>query len=256
MSDVLIEYPTPDVGVVRLNRPDKRNALSITMRQALVDALERLDGEDAVRAIVLLGSDKIFAAGSDLNEMKTADTTDMVIRAGNRFWAHIRKLKKPIIAGVRGYAFGGGFELALQSDLIIAADTAKFALPEVKLGMMPGAGGSQRLLRIVGKHRALMLMLTGDPISAAEALSLGVLNRVVPDAEVESSAIELAQKIAKMAPLAIQQIREAVSLGADCPLDVALALEHKSWQILCNSQDKNEGVAAFFEKREPVFKGR
>lgn len=256
MADLVIERPAPDVGLVRIDRPEKRNALSIPLRKELVAALQSLDQDPAVRAIVLAGSAKVFAAGADLSEIAEAGAIDMVLRAANRLWAAIARLDKPMVAAVRGLAFGGGFELALHADLIVAGQGTRFGLPEIKVGLMPGAGGTQRLLRLLGRQRTLMLLLTGDVLSAADALAAGVVNAVVPDDEVDAAAIALARRVAAMPPLAVRQIREVVSAGADCPLDAALMLETKALQLLCASEDKREGIRAFFEKRSPVFHGR
>lgn len=256
MAELLIERPAPDVGLVRIDRPEKRNALSIPLRKELVAALQALDQDPSVRAIVLAGSAKVFAAGADLAEIAEATAIDMVLRAANRLWAAIARLDKPMVAAVRGLAFGGGFELALHADLIVAGQGTRFGLPEIKVGLMPGAGGTQRLLRLLGRQRTLMLLLTGDVLSAADALAAGVVNAVVPDDEVDAAAIALARRVAAMPPLAVRQIREVVAAGADCPLDAALMLETKALQLLCASEDKREGIRAFFEKRAPVFHGR
>jgi len=256
VAELLIERPAPDVGLVRIDRPEKRNALSIPLRKELVAALQALDQDPSVRAIVLAGSAKVFAAGADLAEIAEATAIDMVLRAANRLWAAIARLDKPMVAAVRGLAFGGGFELALHADLIVAGQGTRFGLPEIKVGLMPGAGGTQRLLRLLGRQRTLMLLLTGDVLSAADALAAGVVNAVVPDDEVDAAAIALARRVAAMPPLAVRQIREVVAAGADCPLDAALMLETKALQLLCASEDKREGIRAFFEKRAPVFHGR
>jgi enoyl-CoA hydratase/carnithine racemase len=256
MSEILIERPSDHVGLVRINRAEKRNALSVALRKELVAALQGLEADDKVRAIVLAGSDKVFASGADLSEIVNAGAIDMVLRATSRLWGAIARLNKPMVAAVRGLAFGGGFELALHADLIVAGENAKFGLPEIKVGLMPGAGGTQRLLRLIGRHRTLMLLLTGDAFSAQEGFAAGIVSRVVADADVESQAIALAGRIAVMSPLAVQQIRELVAAGADCPLEAALLLEQKALQLLCASEDKREGIQAFFEKRTPVFTGR
>jgi enoyl-CoA hydratase/carnithine racemase len=256
MTEILIERPAPQLGLVRIHRPEKRNALSVALRKELVAALQSLDDDDQVRAIVLTGGDKIFAAGADLTEIADASAVDMMLRATGRLWSAITRLDKPMVAAVRGVAFGGGFELALHADLIVAGEGARFGLPEIKVGLMPGAGGTQRLLRLLGRQRTLMLLLTGDAISAHEALALGVINRVVADGEVETEAIALAARVAAMPPLAVRQIREVVNAGADCPLDAALMLEHKALQLLCASEDKREGIRAFLEKRPALFVGR
>ncbi|HEY4069579.1 MAG TPA: enoyl-CoA hydratase-related protein [Burkholderiaceae bacterium] len=256
MPDILIERPAPHVGLVRINRPEKRNALSVALRLELVAALQQLDDDPEVRAIVLAGGEKVFAAGADLAEIADVGAIDMMLRATTKIWGAIARLGTPMIAAVRGIAFGGGFELALHADLIVAGESARLGLPEIKVGLMPGAGGTQRLLRLLGRQRTLMLLLTGDALSAQEALAAGIVNRVVPDAEVDAQAITLATRIAAMPPLAVRQIREVVTAGADCPLDAALMLEHKALQLLCASDDKREGIQAFFEKRSPVFTGR
>lgn len=256
MPDILIERPSPQLGLVRINRPEKRNALSVPLRRELVTALQSLDEDDGVRAIVLTGGDKIFAAGADLSEIVDASAVDMILRATIGLWSAIARLNKPVVAAVRGAAFGGGFELALHADLIVAGEGARFGLPEIKVGLMPGAGGTQRLLRLLGRQRTLMLLLTGDALSAQEALSLGIVNRVVADDQVEAQALALAERVAAMPPLAVRQIREVVNAGADCPLDAALLLEHKALQLLCASDDKREGIRAFFEKRPARFTGR
>lgn len=256
MSDILIERPAPHVGLVRIARPEKRNALSVALRHELVAALQTLDDDGEIRAIVLAGSEKVFAAGADLAEIAHAGAIDMVLRATTKMWSAIARLGTPMIAAVRGLAFGGGFELALHADLIVVGESTRLGLPEIKVGLMPGAGGTQRLLRLLGRQRTLMLLLTGDALTAQEALAAGIVNRVVPDAEVDAQAIALAARIASMAPLAVRQIREVVAAGADCPLDAALMLEHKALQLLCASDDKREGIQAFFEKRAPVFTGR
>lgn len=256
MPEILIERPSEHVGLVRINRAEKRNALSVPLRKELIAALQALDADGAVRAIVLTGGNQVFAAGADLSEIAHAGAIDMVLRATGKLWGAIARLDKPMIAAVRGLAFGGGFELALHADLIVAGESARFGLPEIKVGLMPGAGGTQRLLRLIGRQRTLMLLLTGDAMSAQDALAAGIVNRVVTDAEVEPQALALAGRLAAMPPLAVRQIREVVSAGADCPLDAALMLEHKALQLLCASDDKREGIQAFFEKRAPVFTGR
>lgn len=256
MGDIRLERPAPQVGLVRIDRPDKRNALSVALRRELIAALQELDADSGVRAIVLAGSPKVFASGADLAEIGSASAVDMVLRDTLSLWSAIGRLQTPWVAAVRGPAFGGGFELALHADQIVAGEGARFGLPEIKVGLMPGGGGTQRLLRLVGRQRVLKLLLTGDALTAAEALALGIVGEVVPDDQVEAAAIALAARIAAMPPLAVRQIREVVNAGADCPLDAALRLEHKALQLLCASEDKAEGIRAFFEKRAPVFTGR
>lgn len=256
MADIRIERPAPQVALVRIDRPEKRNALSVALRRELIAALQELDADTGVRAIVLAGAPKVFAAGADLAEIGGVGAIDMVLRDTLSLWNAIGRLQTPWVAAVRGLAFGGGFELALHADLIVAGEGARFGLPEIKVGLMPGGGGTQRLLRLVGRQRTLKLLLTGDAMDATEALALGIVSEVVPDDQVDTAAVALAARIAAMPPLAVRQIRDVVNAGADCPLDAALRLEHKALQLLCASEDKAEGIRAFFEKRAPVFTGR
>jgi len=255
-EEILVERPAAAIALVRLHRPDKRNALSVALRARLVDTLQVLDADPEVRAIVIAGGEKAFASGADLTEIVDASAIDMMLRATERLWGAIARVGKPMVAAVRGLALGGGFELALHADLIIAGESAKLGLPEIRVGLMPGAGGTQRLLRLIGRHHTLQLLLTGDALSAREAFERGVVNRVVPDAAVEHEAIAMAQRIAEMPPLAVRQIREVVTAGADCPLDAALMIERKALQLLCASEDKREGIRALLEKRKPSFTGR
>ncbi len=256
MDHLRIEHPADRVAVVRIERPEKRNALSVALRRDLVQVLQTLDADAAVRAIVLAGGAEVFAAGADLAEIAEAGAIDMLLRDTYSLWSAIGRIGTPLLAAVRGKALGGGFELALHADLIVAGEQARFGLPEIKVGLMPGGGGTQRLLRLIGRQRTLQYLLTGDTLSAAAALALGIVNSVVADAEVESAAIALAARVAAMPPLAVRQIREVVAAGADCPLDAALRLEHKALQLLCASDDKREGIRAFFERRPPHYQGR
>lgn len=256
MSDIRVERPAPQVALVRIDRPHKRNALSVALRRELLAQLQTLDADPDVRVMVLAGGAKVFAAGADLNEIAEAGAIDMLLRDTYALWSALGRLLKPLVGAVRGTAFGGGFELALHADLIVAGEGARFGLPEVRLGLMPGGGGTQRLARLLGRQRALHYLLTGDAMTAAEAHTLGIVSQVVPDERVEAAAVELASRVAAMPPLAVRQIREVVLAGADCPLDAAIRLEHKALQLLCASEDKREGVRAFLEKRPPVFTGR
>ena len=256
MEALRVERPEARVALVRIERPDKRNALSVALRRELVQRLQALDADADVRAIVLAGGERVFAAGADLAEIADAGAVEMVLRDTFSLWSALGRTAKPMVAAVRGQALGGGFELALHADLIVAGEGARFGLPEIKVGLMPGGGGTQRLLRLIGRQRTLQLLLTGDVIGAAEAQGLGIVNAVVPDAEVEPAAVALAARVAAMPPLAVRQIREVVAAGADCPLDAALRLEHKALQLLCASEDKREGIRAFFEKRAPRYVGR
>lgn len=256
MDELHVEHPEPRVAVLRIDRPTKRNALSVALRRLLVERLQALDADEAIDAIVLAGGPEFFAAGADLAEIVDAGAIEMLLRDTFSLWSAIGRVGKPMLAAVRGQALGGGFELALHADLIVAGDRARFGLPEIKVGLMPGGGGTQRLLRLVGRQRTLQYLLTGDTMSAAEAQAMGIVNAVVPDAEVESAAVALAARIATMPPLAVRQIREVVAAGADCPLEAALRLEHKALQLLCASEDKQEGIRAFLERRAPRYSGR
>jgi enoyl-CoA hydratase/carnithine racemase len=256
MSEVLEEHPGEGVALLRINRPDVLNALSMSVRAALADILTRLDADPTVRAIVITGDEKAFAAGADLVELRQRTVLDKAFRDSRVAWEAMEACRKPILAAVNGFALGGGCELALHCDIIIAGEGAKFGLPEVKVGIMPGAGGTQRLLRAVGKFKAMRYALTGDFIPAPEALAMGLASEVVPDAEVLTHALKVASKIAALAPLSVDAIKEALLLGQDAPLEAALVLERKAFQLLFASEDRDEGISAFLEKRKPAFKGR
>ncbi|OFZ92215.1 MAG: enoyl-CoA hydratase [Betaproteobacteria bacterium RIFCSPLOWO2_12_FULL_62_58] len=257
MADsVLIERPTEGVGLIRINRPEARNALNMEVRKLIAKHLTEMGEDDAIRCIVLTGNDKSFAAGADIKEMAGAGTIEMLARGTHKLWRTIAACPKPVIAAVNGFALGGGCELAMTCDIIVAGESAKFGQPEVKIGIIPGGGGTQRLPRAVGKYKAMRYVLTGDLFSAKEAFDMGLVSELVPDAEVEKRAVEMAKQIAELSPLAIQQAKEAVLRGMDAALDTGLALETKAIQILFSSQDQKEGMAAFIEKRKPKFSGR
>ncbi|MBM3358808.1 MAG: enoyl-CoA hydratase [Betaproteobacteria bacterium] len=257
MSDVvLLERPAEGVGLIRINRPEARNALNLEVRRLLARHLTEMGEDAATRAIVLTGNDKSFAAGADIKEMADAGTVEMLARGVHRLWRTIGACPKPVIAAVNGYALGGGCELAMTCDIIIAGESAQFGQPEVRIGIIPGGGGTQRLTRAAGKYRAMKYVLTGELFGARAALEMGLASEVVPDAEVEKRAVELAARIAELPPLAVQLAKEAVLAGMEAPLSSALALEAKSVQILFSSQDQKEGMRAFIEKRKPKFSGR
>ena len=255
-SVVLVERPAEAVTLIRINRPEARNALNMEVRRLIARHLTEAGEDEAVRCIVLTGNEKSFAAGADIKEMAGAGTIDMVLRGTHKLWHTIAACPKPVIAAVNGFALGGGCELAMTCDIIIAGESAKFGQPEVKIGIIPGGGGTQRLTRVAGKYKAMRYILTGDLFGAKEALEMGLVSELVPDAEVEKRAIEMAQQIAALSPLAIQQAKEAVLRGMDAALETGLALETKAIQILFSSQDQKEGMAAFIEKRKPKFQGR
>ncbi|MBX9811567.1 MAG: enoyl-CoA hydratase/isomerase family protein [Burkholderiales bacterium] len=253
---VLVERPAEGVALVRINRPEARNALNLEVRKLIAQHLTELGDDETTRCIVLAGNDKSFAAGADIKEMAGAGTIEMLARGTHKLWRAIAACPKPVIAAVNGFALGGGCELAMTCDIIIAGESAKFGQPEVKIGIIPGGGGTQRFTRAVGKYKAMRYVLTGDLFSAKEAFDMGLVSEIVADAEVEKRALEMAQQIAALPPLAIQQAKEAVLRGMDAALDTGLALETKALQILFSSQDQKEGMAAFIEKRKPKFSGR
>jgi len=257
MADlVLLERPAEGVVLLRINRPEVRNALNLEVRKLLAKHLQELGDDSTTRAVVLAGNDKSFAAGADIREMADAGTIEMLQRGVHKLWRAIAGCPKPVIAAVSGYALGGGCELAMTCDIIVAGESARFGQPEVNIGIIPGGGGTQRLTRAVGKYKAMKYVLTGELFSAKEALDMGLVSEVVPDPEVEGRAIDLARQIAVLPPLAIQLAKEAVLAGMDAPLTTALALETKSLQILFSSQDQKEGMHAFLEKRKPKFQGK
>lgn len=253
-QDILLEErPHPGVAVLRLNRPEVLNALNLALRQALAEAFTRLDADNTVRVVVLAGGARAFCAGADLNEYLDATAPDIIGRQMDRLWGAISACRKPVIAAVRGHALGGGCELAMHADILLAGDTAGFGQPEVRLGLMPGGGATQRLSRAVGKFRAMKLLLTGERIKAAEAFAMGLASEVVPDAELEDRALTLAADLAQGPRLAQQFIKEAVLESMSSPLPLGLQFERKSFQLLFATQDKHTGIAARLAKQEPRF---
>lgn len=255
MNETLLEFPEPRIAVVRINRPDARNALNQDVRSQLAAHFSALGDNPEVRAIILTGGDKYFAAGADIRAMADAGAIDMMLRQTHRLWQAIAACPKPVIAAVNGFAWGGGCELAMHADIIVAGEGASFCQPEVKVGIMPGAGGTQRLTRAVGKFQAMKMILTGQPVPAREALAMGLASEVVADNQVFLRALELARQIAALPPLAIMQIKEVLLAGQDASLETALMLERKAFQLLFASADQKEGMQAFIEKRQPEFKG-
>jgi len=254
---VIVErHPELRTALVRLNRPKQLNALNGPFMDQLCDALEALDAEEEVRAVVVTGNERAFAAGADIGEMATASPIDML--RGNRIgqWDRVRRIGKPVIAAVNGWCLGGGCELAMTLDLIVAGEGARFGQPEINLGVIPGAGGTQRLTRAIGKSRAMEMVLTGEPMGAAEALSRGLVARVVPDELVVEDALALAAQIATKSPIALRVAKEAVNAAYELPLSEALAHERRLFYLLFASEDQKEGMAAFLEKRAPDFTGR
>jgi enoyl-CoA hydratase len=252
---ILTELDEP-LGIVTLNRPKVLNALNSDLIRELADALEAFDQDPRVRCMILTGSERAFAAGADITQMVDAGAVDVLMQNQFDRWARLRRLTKPLIAAVSGYAFGGGCELALMCDLIVASETAQFGQPEIKIGIIPGAGGTQRLTRTLGKARAMEMVLTGNPITAQQALAGGLLNRVVPVAAYLEEAKALGREIAARAPVAVRLGKEAVNQALETTLETGLAYERKLFFLLFASEDKREGMRAFLEKRRPAFTGR
>ena len=256
-ADILLsETPAPGVALLKLNRPEAKNALNRDLRAKLAERFQALGSDPEIRAIVLTGNDEAFAAGADIRDVAEADAIDMMTRPTEFQWRAIQSCPKPVIAAVRGHALGGGCELAMHCDIIIAGEGASFGQPEIKIGIIPGAGGTQRLTRAVGKFKAMKMLLLGDPVTAAEAESMGLVSELVPDDEVLDRAIALAKKISYLPPLAVRQIKEVLLAGQDASLETALMLERKSFQLLFASEDQKEGMRAFLEKRRPTYKGK
>jgi enoyl-CoA hydratase len=243
-------------AIVQLNRPEVLNALNTALMVELVDALEALDKNDQARCVIITGNDAAFAAGADIKEMADATAVDMLLRDQFARWDRIRKIKKPLIAAVSGYALGGGCELAMACDLIIASETARFGQPEISIGVMPGAGGTQRLTRAIGKARAMEMALTGRPITASEAFDAGLLTKVVPGEMLLPEARRIAADIASKPPVAVRLAKESILKAFETSLEAGLEFERKNFYLLFSTEDQKEGMKAFTEKRKPDWKGR
>lgn len=255
-NELLVEYRDDGVAVVCMNRPKATNALSLNLQALLSAAFTELAANPQVRAIVLTGGEKVFAAGGDIKGLEGAGPIEIMERHTERVWAPIERCPKPIIAAVCGYAYGGGAELAMHCDIILAGEGASFSQPEIRIGIMPGIGGTQRLVRAVGKFNAMRMLLTGKPVSAQEAQRMGLVSAIYPDDQVLPEALKMAALIASMPPLAVSQIKEVVLAGVDASLETALMLERKANQLLFATRDQKEGMQAFIEKRLPKFEGR
>jgi enoyl-CoA hydratase/carnithine racemase len=255
MPEVLLERPIEAVAVVRLNRPEALNSLNSRVRELINEHFLKLNEDESVRAVILTGNEKAFAAGGDLKEMSTMRPADHLKRRSHRAWAALEDCPKPVIAAINGWALGGGLEVAMHADILIAGESAKLGQPEIKVGIMPGAGGTQRLTRVVGKFVAMKMCLLGEPITAREALQWGLVSEVVPDDQVLPRALEMAQKIAQMPPLAVMSVKDVLLAGLDASLDTGLMLERKAFDVLFDTEDQKEGMRAFIEKRPPSYKG-
>jgi len=248
------------IATITVNRPEVRNALTQALMEELADAINQADEDTEVRALILTGAgEKAFVGGADINEVGARTTlTELGPKSRTRrsVYTKLEHLSKPSIAAVNGFALGGGCEMALACTLRIAADTARFGQPEINLGIIPGLGGTQRLVRLVGKGNAMEMILTGDLIRADHALRIGLVNRVVPADQLMAEARGLAGKLAAKAPLALRAAKDAVDYGAEMSLEVALEFENRLFAIVSGSEDRAEGVTAFLEKRQPEWKGR
>ncbi|WP_160243303.1 enoyl-CoA hydratase-related protein [Acinetobacter indicus] len=245
----------PGVVLIELNRPEKRNALNNATLKELADHLKQLDADSSVKAVVITGNPQCFAAGADLNELAQLDVVSIQQDQRPLLWKGIDEFSKPLIMAVNGYALGAGFELALHGDMIITGENAQFALPEIGLGMLPGAGGTQRLARLVGQQLAMRWAMTGEMVSATTALQHGISSQVCPSGLTVQYALELATKIAAQAPLAIRAIKQSLKSIHEVTLSQGLKLERQHFVWLAATQDRQEGIQAFLEKRKPEFRG-
>jgi enoyl-CoA hydratase len=256
MANEVITEVRERIGVVRLNRPDKLNALDYDLMTQVIEALEKVDADPNIRCMLLTGDERAFAAGADINEMADASMIEMYHRNMFGRWERIRRLHKPIVAAVSGYTLGGGCELMMYCDIVIASETARFGQPEINLGIIPGAGGTQRLTRALGKARAMDLILTGRMITAQEALAMGLVSRVVPAEHYFDEALKVCNELCEKAPLAVQAGKEAVATAFETALSEGIEFEKKLFYMLFATDDQKEGMRAFIEKRSPVFAGR
>jgi enoyl-CoA hydratase len=253
-SNVKIEV-RQGVGLIRLNRPEAMNALNRAVMEELVRALEEFDADPEIGAMVVTGDERAFAAGADIKEMAQASAVEMLKSDNISRWDRLRRVKKPIIAAVSGWCLGGGNELAMACDLLVASESAKFGQPEINLGVIPGAGGTQRLTRAVGKALAMEMVLNNRTLTALEALHFGLVSRVVPVESYLDEALRLAAEIAARAPLAVRFGKEAVNQAFESFLADGISYERRSFYFLFGSEDQKEGMKAFIEKRKPVWKG-
>lgn len=244
------------VGILRLNRPQAMNAFNLTMLGEVFDALEGFDQDESVGAIVVTGDEKAFAAGADIKEMAEVSYAQMLNEERVKVWDRIRGIRKPVIAAVSGWALGGGCEFVLSCDMVIASESARFGQPEITIGVIPGAGGTQRLARLVGKHLAMEMVVNNRTLTAAEALQFGLANRVVPVAGYLDAAVAFAEEVASRAPIAVRMAKDAVNAAFETALNEGLAVEKRNFYPLFATEDQKEGMRAFIEKRKPEWKGK
>ncbi|HZW55051.1 MAG TPA: enoyl-CoA hydratase-related protein [Nitrososphaerales archaeon] len=254
-SNILVEKSN-FVGIVRLNRPNVRNALSSALMKELNSALEGFESDNDVRCIIITGNEKAFSGGADIKDMSELNSVQALKEANLERFDVVGNISKPIIAAISGFALGGGLELAMACDIIVAAEDARLGQPEINIGVMPGAGGTQRLTRTVGKYKAMEMILTGGQISAKEAHSMGLVSRVVPNENYFSEAMKLAEEIASKPPLAVKLAKESILKSYESTLSEGLAFEHRNFYLLMSSEDKAEGMRAFIEKRKAQYKGK
>jgi enoyl-CoA hydratase/carnithine racemase len=244
------------VVLCRLNRPEARNALSPELMAELGELVAGFDADPEVRCIVIAGSDEVFAAGADIASLAAREFHEAMFHPASSFWRRLAECRTPLVAAVSGFALGGGCELALLCDMIVASETAEFGQPEITLGIIPGGGGTQRLARVIGKQRAMELVLTGRRFDAAEAHRLGIVNEVAPAADWLAKAMELARRIAKRPPLAVRLAKQAVLAAEETSLTAGLEQERRLYELAMGTEDRVEGMQAFLEKRKPDFTGR
>lgn len=243
------------IGLITLNRPECHNALSLSLMEELGDALICLDKDNTVKTVIVTGNEKAFSVGADLKEVATSSTTDLLIIDQFSIWDEMGRFKKPLIAAVSGWVVGGGCEMAMLCDMVVASETAKFGQPEIRRGIGSGAGGTQRLPRAVGKAKAMEIILTGDYIDASEALQMGLINRVYPVEQFLEGALKIARKITELPPLAVRLAKESVNKAFNSTLSDGLTFERKNYYLTFSTEDQKEGIKAFIEKRKPVYTG-
>jgi enoyl-CoA hydratase/carnithine racemase len=256
MGELVESSSDGHVALLRLNRPEARNALSPEVMEEIASELERFDPDPEIRCVVIAGSEKVFAAGADIRAMSERSFAEALYHPAAGFWKRLAMVKTPMVAAVSGWALGGGCELALACDMIVASETAIFGQPEINLGIIPGGGGSQRLSRVIGKQRAMELVLTGRRVDAAEARELGFVNRVVEGDGWLDAALELAGEVAAQPPIAARLAKQAVIAAEETTLGSGLEEERRLYELAMATEDRVEGMKAFLEKREPKFEGR